>query len=54
MALNQPDRNDVVKAAANNDRLKDIKFSESLGHVLIGGDKYTDRAAAVRRLNEKK
>jgi hypothetical protein len=54
MAINEPGRIDVVKAAVKNDKVKDTKFSESGGSVFIGGSKYTNASAAVKKLNEKK
>jgi len=54
MALNQPDREAVIKAAKDADKTKDIKFSASLGSVYVDGSKYTDRHTATEKLSGKK
>jgi len=54
VALNQSDREAVIKAAKDADKTKDIKFSSSLGSVYIDGSKYTDRHDATTKLGGKK
>ena len=53
MALNQPDQRTVVKAASEADKLKEIKFSASLGSVYVAGTKYTDLHNALVKINGK-
>jgi hypothetical protein len=54
MALNKPDRVAIIKAAGEADRLKEIKFSKSLGSVKVNNTTYTDRHYAVNNIKGKK
>ncbi|ACU63732.1 hypothetical protein [Chitinophaga pinensis] len=53
MSLNKPDREAIIKAAKEADKVKEVRFSESQGSVYIDKTKYTDRHAALEKLKGK-
>lgn len=53
MSLNKPDREAIVKAAKEADKVKDVKFSESQGSVYVDKTKCTDRHTAIEKIKGK-